>query len=210
MFTETRFTAMLQSLEANRPLKGLFEQLLSAYTQPNRHYHNAGHVGDCLELFDSARQLATQPGELEAAIWFHDAVYESRAEDNELRSAEWAEQGLVEAGVAEECVRRIGQLVLATKHEATPNLADSKLMVDIDLSILGRNSERFDEYDLAIRREFEWVPDGQYRPARAAVLRSFLDRAQIYSTSEFRQRFETTARANLTRAIRRLESSNRH
>ena len=182
---------------------GLFDELRAAYKSV-RHYHNTDHVADCLTWFDTTRQFARHPAEFEAAIWFHDAIYDSRAKDNDLRSAPWAMQSLAEAGVASEIVERTGELILATKHDAIPESMHARLMIDIDLSILGRDPERFDRYDAAIRREYDWVPEEQYRIGRAAVLQPFIDRPELYSTAIFRDQFETAARENLMRAIRCL------
>ena len=79
-------------------------------------------------------------------------------------------------------------------------------LVDIDLGILGQDAEQFAAYDQAIRREYHWVPEPQYRSGRAAVLRGFLARPNIYHTPTFRQRYEHQARCNLGAALRQLES----
>src|SRR5678809_692845 len=66
---------------------GWYEQLTDAYAEPHRCYHTQQHIAECLEEFDEARHLARDPVAIELALWFHDAVYNPRAADNEEQSA---------------------------------------------------------------------------------------------------------------------------
>jgi predicted metal-dependent HD superfamily phosphohydrolase len=86
---------------------------------------------------------------------------------------------------------------MATRHDATPTDSDEQLLVDIDLSILGANRERFAEYDRQVRAEYSWVPGFIYNMKRKGVLKAFLARPSIYNTSYFRERYEQQARINL-------------
>ena len=201
MLDPSRFDALWSRLGGKGDASSLFWQLLAAYSESHRAYHNTLHIADCLKQFDGARTLAERPDEVEAALWFHDAVYDPRASDNEERSAAWAEQALRQAGVDSDRVKRIVALILATKHNVEPHSRDCELLLDIDLSILGREPEVFEEYDRAIRKEYDWVRDESYRAGRVKVLRSFLDRPVIYRTELFRRQFEARARRNLLNRI---------
>ena len=77
-------------------------------------------------------------------------------------------------------------------------------MVDVDLSILGREKNRFFKYEEEIRREYEWVPLSVFVPKRAEILQRFLARGHIFSTDWFRQKYEKQARMNLEESISRL------
>ncbi len=120
-----------------------------AYEQPARAYHNLSHIADCLVQFDPCRQLAEHPACVEIAIWYHDIVYDARRNDNESLSAQWAEEALAEHGVSLAARRAISELILATKHDDAIHSndaihsADAKLIVDLDLSILGQSEEKF-------------------------------------------------------------------
>ena len=94
---------------------------------------------------------------------------------------------------------------MATAHKGRPVDDDARLVVDIDLSILGQDEQVYDLFERAVREEYKWVPWFLYRRKRIEILRSFLDRESIYGTERFRQRYESTARSNLERAIRALE-----
>ena len=171
------------------------------YSERHRAYHTLNHLSHCLDELEDARHLANQPNQVEMALWFHDAIYDPKAKDNEQRSAELCRRTAKETGLPEAFGRKAYDLVLATQHHGAPEGDDARLLVDIDLSILGRPKDAFDEYETNIRKEYHFVPPDRYRSARSAILRSFLDRPDIYSTDFFRQKYETRARANLKRSL---------
>jgi Uncharacterized protein conserved in bacteria len=177
----------------------LFAQLMAAYAEPQRHYHTLQHLGECLLAFDRAHALAAHTHEVELALWFHDAIYDIKAHDNEQRSADWARDALRDAGVAAEAAQRVHALVMATRHTAVPSGHDERLLVDIDLSILGAERTRFDEYEQQIRKEYAYVPGFLFRRKRREILKGFLDRPAIYSTPYFHDALEARARDNLLR-----------
>jgi len=193
-----RFAAAWQGLTSRPPRDGLFSEITARYSEPHRAYHTMRHK------LDRVRQHCADCAAVEIALWFHDAVYDPGAPDNEHHSAEWLRGELTAAGAEEARTRRAGEFVLATRHVAPPRSSDEALVVDVDLSILGADEKRFAEYERDIRREYAAVPDDVFRPARAAILRRFLARPAIYSTPWFRERLEQRARQNLMIAIERL------
>ena len=50
------------------PAAGLFEQLLAAWSEPQRRYHDLRHLGECLALAMLWRQEAQHPAEVALAI----------------------------------------------------------------------------------------------------------------------------------------------
>lgn len=184
-----------------QPPSGLLEQLVSAYEEPQRHYHSLQHLSECLTHFEQARHLAQQPGEVAIALWFHDAIYNVRGKDNERQSADWAIRVLVSCQARQVTLDRVERLIMATRHDATPSDADEQLLVDIDLAILGATPERFAEYDAQVRAEYAWVPGFVYRMKRRSVLKAFLARPHLYGTDHFRARYEAQARCNLAAVL---------
>ena len=65
---------------------GSYERITAMYAEPHRHYHNRQHIADCLTEFDHVREVAVEPDAVEFAIWFHDALYDPCAGDNEALS----------------------------------------------------------------------------------------------------------------------------
>ncbi len=201
---QRRWTGLWSRLGAEGTGVSIWTRLTNAYAEPGRAYHTAEHIRDCLTQLDLTRHLAQRPDEVEAALWFHDAVYIPGGAENERQSAEMAQACLMESGVPLEVASRVAGLVLATEHVTVPNEHDTQLLCDIDLSILGRQPEVFDQFERRIRREYAWVPEGVYRSSRSEVLEGFLQRNAIYQTDYFRSRYEVQARANLERVLKAL------
>lgn len=181
--------------------QAVLDSLLAAYQEAQRSYHTLQHVQEMLALLEPVLALAQRPGELELALWFHDAVYQPQSKDNELQSAHWAAKVMRAQEVDEAAVQRVHSLIMATCHAAQPQQPDAQLLVDIDLAILAAGALRFAEYEQQIRAEYRWVPSLIYHSKRRAVLQSFMERDVIYSTPVFRERLEAAARRNLEQAL---------
>lgn len=177
-----------------------WHSIYTAYASTDRAYHNIDHIADCLVRFDEHADLSKDGVALELAIWFHDLVYDTKAPDNEERSAEAAEDFLRGTPIAED----VANLIRATKHDSAPCSMDAKILCDIDLSILGAEASRYAAYAKAIREEYAWVSMDDYTAARTQVLSRFLSRPQIYVLPEFRDLYERQARLNLQSEIESL------
>jgi len=179
------------------------DALMARYAEPQRRYHTLHHLDECFARLDQARARAERPGEVELALWYHDAVYDPHASDNEERSAELAMRAMRRAGLAVDARERVHALIMATRHDAAAAPGDAALLVDTDLGILAADPERFDEYEREIRAEYAWVPSVIFGQKRKQVLQGFLDRDRIYTSGAF-DADESPARRNLVRSLERL------
>jgi predicted metal-dependent HD superfamily phosphohydrolase len=184
-----------------------YTRLEAAYKSPPRAYHNLSHIASCLEEFDSVRDQVDSPLELELAIWYHDCIYDFRASDNEERSADMARVELETLGYGPAIIDQAVTFILKTRHGVDPAEShDEKLLVDIDLSILGKSDARFSEFESQIQEEYSWVPEAQFAEKRAEVLSSFANQDRIFTTEWFFERYEQPARKNLGNSIKHLRS----
>jgi predicted metal-dependent HD superfamily phosphohydrolase len=183
----------------------VFERLMARYAEPHRQYHTIRHLGECLAKRAEIEATAVQPREVELALWFHDAIYEPQRHDNEQRSADWARSTVLDAGLTAAMGDRVHALVMVTQHDAVPIDTDQRVIVDVDLSILGADADRFDEYERQVRAEYAWVPDFLFRIERRKILAGFLARRCIFNTDQFYRKYEASARANLRRSITQLD-----
>lgn len=191
-------------LRLPEPEPAVLHEVLRRYAEPHRAYHTAQHLQECRELFQLARTDAEDPGAVQIALWFHDAIYNTHRSDNEDRSAEWAVRVLAGAGASKFLQDSVQSLIHVTAHNTAPGSRDAELTADIDLSILGAAPTRFDEYERQVRHEYAWVPEFAFRRARIGILRALQARPRIYLTDSFHERLEAIARANLDRSMARL------
>ncbi|CCD92908.1 conserved hypothetical protein [Bradyrhizobium sp. ORS 375] len=180
------------------------DELIAAYRAAGRHYHDLGHIEDCLARLDAVADLDGRDREiLTLAIWWHDVVYDPKRADNEEQSALLAERH-----VAPDLGKEVGRLIRLTRtHDVAPGDRRGALLVSIDLTVLGEDEAVYDAYADAIRREYAHVPDEAYRAGRAAVLERFASRPVIYPDAGFAARFDQRARSNLARELRALRSA---
>ena len=203
---EQRWLALWQRLGARGNASAVYNDLATRYSEPHRAYHTLEHIGHCLDEFEQVRYLATNPDAVELALWYHDAIYDTKAKDSEERSAVLAAEVVRSASLPDNLGQSVANLIMATKHTATPTDPDVQLLVDIDLSILGQSEDKFDEYERQVRKEYECVAEDAFVVGRSAILKSFLGRSTIYSTQFFRNKYESQARRNIAKSLARLRA----
>ncbi len=185
----------------------LIDGLRARYGEAHRAYHTWAHVEALLTGFETVGWA--DPAAVEIALYYHDAVYQPLSASNEADSAALMRDELkdrvrtVDIGYAD-------AIILATANHrvpetASPDLAgDIAYFLDLDLSILGAPTEKFDLYDRQIRKEFAAIPDEVFLPRRRVVMAGFLERERLFLTDRFNDIYDAPARANLSRLVARL------
>lgn len=183
-----------------------FDFLITAYSDPNRHYHDLEHI---YKMLLDLEVCGERPSRLETwlATWYHDVVYDPRRLDNEEQSAEVARRALGVLRINHVTIDRTAALIMMTKkHQAPDGDTDAHLFIDADLSILGADPSAYSNYSAAIRKEYSLVPDRDYYLGRRGVLQRFLARPAIYSTAWHKNKFEEAARANIAAEIAQIDA----
>lgn len=182
------------------------EDLTTRYSEPHRRYHTMVHVQDCLDKLAACDDLdADERRLLEAALWFHDAIYDPTRNDNEAESARLAEDRLAAMGEPAAFITEVSRLILLTAgHTVAPGDRLGARLVSIDLSILGANPAAYDAYADAIRFEYCHVPEPLYRAGRAAIMGRFVESETLFPDPAWAARLDASARANLRREITAL------
>lgn len=204
---QARFVALWERrLNGGRALaETVHARLVELYGEPHRRYHTLDHVQHCLGEFDRAATLMDDPDAVEMALWFHDAIYQSGAMDNERRSADlfrqWSE-GRADAVF----LQRVDDLIMVTTHRDPPTQRDERFIVDIDLSSFGLPWEAFERDGRRIRAECADIVDEIYCPGQLRFLLSLQNRPTFFLTEFFQQRYERIAHNNVRRVIEDLHA----
>ena len=179
--------------------------LVVRWSEPHRHYHTLDHLAQVLSIVDAHAALAADAAAVRLAAWFHDAVYDPRATDNEERSAALAESTLAATGLPAARIAEVARLVrLTAGHAVADGDRNGALLADADLAILAAPPDVYDRYAAAVRREYAHVPDDAFRAGRAAVLRHLLDLPELYRIVPARTEWTERAVANLRRELAEL------
>jgi predicted metal-dependent HD superfamily phosphohydrolase len=182
--------------------KAAFVDLVTRYSTPGRFYHNMDHIAEVLAAISGLRELAHQYPVIQVAAWYHDVVYDSTAKDNEERSAAHAAESLSSLRLPAPTIHTVQDLILRTKtHQPAPEDPDAQILLDADLARLGANEERYWSYARAIRQEYAWVPEQEYRAGRRMVLEGFLQRERLFWAAPVWSSLERQARRNLSQEI---------
>jgi len=183
-------------------VEAIFQDLCRRYSEPGRAYHTLDHVAAMLDTVSEFEDTLHDDVAVRLAVWFHDAVYDTRRSDDEEQSAAHAAELLSRAGVSPLLLPAVERLILATKtHQAPPDDTDCRLMLDADLAVLGVSAAEYDRYAQAICEEYAWVPEDEYRAGRRRVLEGFLERERLYHTASLFNPREQMWRTNLRREI---------
>lgn len=188
----------------------LMETLRQRYDEPQRHYHTWAHIEALLAHYRNWVHYLSRPQPVLWALYWHDAIYDPQAKDNEEKSAQLLEREAAGHLSPQGIAFAAGIIRATATHTLPDSLAgkdreDFALFLDMDLSILGAAEDVYDRYEQDIRAEYAFVPEEAYRTGRGAILKGFLSRPRLYFTDIAHAEWEAAARANLTRAVRALE-----
>ncbi|MDD9205992.1 DUF4031 domain-containing protein [Georgenia sp. 10Sc9-8] len=187
---------------------GVGAELLRRWTEPHRHYHATAHLLEVLERLDelsAAGEPVSRRAEL--AAWFHDAVHEGTAGEDERRSADLVTDLGPAAGLGPRTVAEVRRLVLLTAgHAPDPGDRDGAALCDADLAVLAAPPERYRAYTAAVRREYAHLDAPTFARGRAQVLRSLLA-GRMFTTGHAHARWEPAARQNVRAELERLEDA---
>ncbi|MDF2933367.1 MAG: hypothetical protein K0R36_2698 [Chryseobacterium sp.] len=182
-------------------IENLWTEIEKKYSEKSRHYHNLKHLENMFSELELVKDRILHFSNISFAVYYHDIIYDATSKLNEEKSTEFAESRLEKLGLNKNDIEEISELILATKlHQKSPN-NDINYLLDVDLSVLGKDSETYLDYTQNIRREYSIYPDFLYKPGRKKVLQHFLELESIFKTEYFKGKYEIQARKNIALEI---------
>ena len=179
--------------------------LRARYAEPHRAYHGQAHVDAMLLGLRELGNAVADPAAVESAIWYHDAIYDPAAGDNEARSAALLQVEM--AGLADPAlIAKAELMVRLTAGHALPPDVPGAWRADcahyLDLAVLGAAPATYDDYERGIAAEYRPVHGMEAcRTGRAAFLCSLSARPRLFHTDRFHAALDAPARANLHRTL---------
>lgn len=188
----------------------VIEALRLRYAEPHRSYHGQSHIDAMLQALHARSTELTDPNAVELAIWYHDAVYNPAATDNEARSADLLLAEM--AGLQSPASLRTAELMVrATANHSVPAdlpdlvAGDVAAFLDLDMAVLGAEPAEYAAYEAGIAAEYVPVHGAEaYRSGRRAFLRSMLARDRLFLTDASHVALDAQARVNMRGALTRL------
>jgi pantetheine-phosphate adenylyltransferase len=212
-YGELRATWILSKLGIQWNMREHLIFLQAKYNESHRYYHTWEHIVESLTiLFQMAIELDLSDEEIMIIGWAilgHDleyAVDPKRYRTNESNSARIWVRYLEKYGVNMNYLEDIEDLIKETRHGRVhiPERLISRVMHDVDMTILGSSWERYRIYSWDVRSEFAPVMSGlAFETARREkFLKPVLAQdGKIYKTEFAQERFTEKLLQNVRREI---------
>lgn len=204
IFLKKTFLELLETFGVEkRDAKRAWDELATSYNEEHRHYHRLSHLAQMLDNLLIVKPMINDWEATLFALFYHDSIYQPWIEDNELKSADFAERSLRAFGISEGLITKVKIFILATITHRLNNTKDSDLayFLDADLSILGQPSHIYQRYVETIRKEYHHYCDEDFNKGRIAVLQHFLQEDELFKTSWFKEEYEESARENIKKEL---------
>ncbi|WP_452227299.1 HD domain-containing protein [Lacinutrix cladophorae] len=187
-------------------MNSYWKEIVINYSAKSRHYHDLNHLYNMFLQLEEIKKEIHDLDNLKFAIWYHDIIYKSSKNDNEEKSAIFAQKRLKNINFEDKRLEIVQKLIISTKkHELIlTNNKDNAYLLDLDLSILGTDWKTYQIYIQNIRKEYKIYPGFMYKPGRKKVLHHFLERETLYFTDTFKNKHEEQARLNIEKEINLL------
>lgn len=182
-------------------LQTLWAEIILAYTQRQRFYHNLKHLSFMLSSLKAVSTQLIEPKTVLAALFYHDFVYEISSTQNEEDSAEVAKNRLEKLNWMPTEIQKVQNLILATKHHQSTADFDMASFIDADIAILGAPETEYLQYARKIRKEYIQYPDALYQQGRTAVLHHFLAQESLFKTPYFQAKYQLQAKNNIKKEL---------
>lgn len=166
------------------------EHLLSFWTREGRYYHNEDHLKYIFDEIDKTPLTLMDRRTLMVAALFHDIIYDTKASDNEEKSAEYLKSFFTPITYQDSKIYKVVACQKFDLNQAIQIVLDTKKPLgdpmftklswyfgNIDYSYgfanVGMPADKCEEL---IRKEYNWVPEDLFKENRIKFLESIIKR----------------------------------
>ncbi|NME67604.1 HD domain-containing protein [Flammeovirga aprica] len=201
MMLKNNFTTLLLNYTNDTgKVEKYWHELETAYSHSKRKYHNLSHLENMFEELEEVKDKVEDQDTIVFAIFYHDIIYNVLKGNNEAKSAAIAVERLSDIGLDSLITTKCKEHILATKHHVMTSSNDTNILIDIDMSILGKEWSIYEKYMSDVRSEYSIYPDFVYNKGRKNALIHFLDN-NVFLTPYFYEKYEKQAIRNIKREI---------
>ncbi len=174
-------------------------EIKTAYSEPHRHYHTLHHIEAMLSGLDTHRPTFDDLQVAALALIYHDIIYDPARQDNETQSAARLSDRFSTHIDPARVARACRHIEATRRHDPTDD-ADTNLVLDLDMSILGAPWPDYLAYAAGVYAEYAPIYGAEaYAMGRVKLfLEPTQSKARIFLTSHFAA-LEAQARDNLAR-----------
>lgn len=141
------------------------ERLQWAWLEPHRHYHTEKHLAFLIGKIEHSPAMGTDRDKLLLTAFFHDAVYDPTAHDNEEKSVAMLRE-ISQHAVVEE----VAEMIMDTKTHQ-PRTALSRQFVEWDMAVVTESGfAQLLAWEHGVFQEFRFVDYSIYKAGRLALL----------------------------------------
>ncbi|PRY09846.1 putative metal-dependent HD superfamily phosphohydrolase [Pontibacter ummariensis] len=181
-------------------------------------YHNYRHTLETVTVAEELGQMsgleADELQDLVLAGWFHDTGYVEAYEGHEEESIRFATDWLQEQGYPAERIQRIADCIMATKHKIEPVGLLQEILVDADLSNIGKPT--FSGTAELLRVEWEIFLDKFFSDSEWAQFQMDFLLSTTFRTSQAQHKFAAQLglniqeqRESLNKALKKKKKSDK-
>jgi len=165
----------------------LFDDVIQAYQEPHRHYHNMEHV---MSMFSLANHLEIALDQNQyLACWFHDVVYKipSAPGENEEASIVVAMDAMFELDMSVKDRKDVEKLIRATAEVLLPGtpVLDQRQWQVVGLDLYSFGTPQYWLNQRHIRKEFGFLDDAAWAIGRSKFLNMMLEKQYILDRAFF-------------------------
>jgi len=196
-----------------------FDKLKEKYCESWRYYHTLRHVWELLKQCNENMEVIKEKDVMKLTAWFHDVIYVPQRPDNEKESVVFFEKFWEDLErrfkgkhlLSVEKKEKVEKIILFTINHTqmtkeVEEWFDAKFFLDIDLGILGADSEAYKRYTENIRKEYCFVSEEVFKEKRSQFMKKFLNKElQIYKTDLFIKKLEAKALQNVQEEVELLD-----